>query len=282
MDSNIFENLTYDKLKWNASDLGELNDKDFVLSLEALLGTKDSELKDEEFKSNGLYYIDNEGDKQSVKVSIFKYNDMNVVIDKLKPDFSLPHMSYMIFNYNGNRYLMSQDSKDEYTNRRILRSYTNAYLTSIRKTLAFQWIFAIKCTNLDKTISRVYDIPTEFNIDGSHIVSCFETGYKYNVNNNNLPRLMINSYFDKKDDYFYSTCQHLLCEGYTDVNLYILHIKDKVKEYWPDGSKLNTAWFNKCAERMRHIFDRPIINDLRYHQMGILMIPQNKNIIEDK
>lgn len=270
--------LQHDKLKWDSSDLGELTDRDFVLG-----GSED--IKDEEFKTNGLYYIDSEGDRQSMKVSIFKYNDMNVIIDKLKPDFKLAAMNYLIFSYKGIKYLMSQDMKDEYTNQRILRPYTNAYLTSIRKTLAFQWIFCIKCTNLDKTISRVQDIPDcfhQFNIDGCHTVSCFETEYKYNINDDmKTPKGMINKFFDKNEAYFLSTCQYLLCEGYTDVNLYIQYIRNKVKEYWPPETKINAYWLNNCLKRIRYILNFPIIEDFRYPQMGILRF-QKENITVDK
>jgi hypothetical protein len=257
------ENLTYDKLKWNASDLGELKDKDFVLPLDTLLGTKDSE-----FKSNELYYIDIKGDKHSMKVSIFSYNDINVVIDKIKPDFKLPLMSYLVFSYNGNRYLMSRDYKDDYTRNHINLPYTRVYLTSIRKTLAFQWIFFIKCTNLDKTISRVYDIPTEFNIDRSHVVSCFETRYTISTKNDiELPRLMINKFFDKKDEYFLSTCQYLLCEGYTNKNLYIQKLRNLViKEY-----KGDIYWFNKCLKRIEYILGLPYTEYERYPEMELLI-----------
>jgi hypothetical protein len=269
--------LTNDKLKWDSSDIGELTDKDFVL------GTIGFEpLDDEEFKTNGLYYIDSEGDRQSMKVSIFKHNDMNVFIDKFKPDFGLPLMKYLIFTYKGTKYLMSQDMKDEYTNQRILRPYTNTYLTSIRKTLAFQWIFCIKCTNLDKTISRLYDTPAEFNIDGSHVISCFEMEYKYNINDDmKTPKGMINKFFDKNEAYFLSTCQYLLCEGYTDVNVYIQYIRNKAKEYWPPETKLNAYWLNNCLKRIRYILNFPIIEDMRYPQMGILRF-QKENITVDK
>jgi hypothetical protein len=254
-------------LSWDSSDLGELNETNFTSPFEAIDDEND-------FKVNELKYTDGDDSEQRYKVSIFKYNQLSLVLEKFKIELYLPSMKYLSFEYKEKKYLMSQCIKDEYTNQRISRSYTNTYLTSIRKTLAFQWIFCVKCTSLEKTISRMHDIPQEFKIDSSHVVSCFETRYKVSAKNDiKFPKRMIQLYFDKNDEYFISTCQYLLCDGYADLNLYIQHLRDILKI-----TKGDISWFNICLIRIRYILSLPVDSYARYPEMGLLIPHYLKNI----
>jgi hypothetical protein len=260
------EYLRSEKLTWDLTDIGELNDSSFISPL------KLTDLKDDEFYSTGLFYTE-EDSRQIMKVSIFNYNaksNIQVALEKLKPEFRLASMFYLIFTYKGTKYLMSKDSGDTYTYEKIIKPYSKSYLNILRKTLAFQWLFCIRVTNEDKLLTRILDFETSY--DSSHVVSCFETNYTFNPDDDiKLPRLMINKYFDKKDEYFLSTCQIVLFDAYEDENIFIQKIRDVVME-----SKGDIYWFNKCLVRIRYILEFKRIEP-RYSEIDIKVCPESSS-----
>lgn len=258
--------ISIDKLKWDNTFLDIVDESFFRDEL------KIDKLKNNEFHSNSLNVLNN-NIIESVKVSIFSYNEDNnlqIIIDKFKGIFELWMMDYHIIQIGSIKYLISKDMDDIYTQIKLKNKIGRGYIKEMQKIIIFQWIFCIKCSNEDRTLSRCYPAPPNetLGLDFSFIVSCFEHTYIPSMKIN-FPRTMINKWFNKRDEYFISGAQHMLRDA-KDENLFIQKLRDIIME-----NKGDITWINFISNRIRYILSMQPLNTHLYWATDNIIIPDS-------